>query len=277
MRKSRPLIDARSLLPILASALALAGLAACGPLAPARPAAPGAKAEATAGEAAYRRPPEALGASAQGGGRVEIFGLADPGARVRLASPSGQAAFVQADLTGRWRATTSDAAGVRLVGLSMADGPRMVQAQSYLALLPGAHVVQLRSGAGAVALGPAQGLALSALDYDRKGGAVISGLAPPHGAVDITMDGVPLGRAPADGEGRFSLDLDAPLRPGAHWVKVAAGGVSVAVQAEVTAPPPLSSGPFAASRMADGWRIVWITPGGGVQTTLLFDRAGAAA
>lgn len=169
------------------------------------------------------------------------------------------------------------ASGVRLFGLSMAKDHRVVQAESYLAVVPAALAVQLRSGAGAVVLGAgAPRLAVTALDVDRKGGAVLSGRAAPGAMIDVLVDGEPHGRAMADAAGRYTMDLDEPLQPGDHELTASSGSSQVMVDASLSQLPQLAQGPFAADRAEGAWRIVWVTPGGGVQTTLVFQRGGNA-
>ena len=246
-------------------------------MSPVRPHSAAEKGSSGAGEAAYGRPPAVTGAQAAWGGRVRLDGAADAGASVRLATPAGQAQFATADDAGHWRLTIPEASGVRLFGLSMMKGRQAVQSESYLAIVPGAVAVLLRSGAGAVVVGSAPPrLAVTALDVDRKGGAVLSGRAPPGAMVDLLVDGAPGGRALADATGRYALDLDEPLGPGDHQLQAASGAARVRVDAPLSTPPQLAVGPFAADRGAGAWRIVWVTPGGGVQTTLVFDRSGSA-
>jgi hypothetical protein len=261
----------------IALTLVLAVLVGCAPASPVRPASATAKGSSAAGEAAYGRPPAVTGVQAAWGGRLRLEGAADPGSRVRLATPTGQALFATVGDDGRWRLSIPEAAGVRLFGLSMAKDRRVVQAESYLAIVPSSLAVQLRSGAGAVVLGSdAPRIAVTALDVDRKGGAVLSGRAVPGAMVDLLVDGAPRGRAMADATGRFALDLDEPLGPGNHELQAASGPAEVRVDAPLSDLPQPVQGPFAADRAAGAWRIVWVTPAGGVQTTLVFERGGSA-
>ena len=68
------------------------------------------------------------------------------------------------------------------------------------------------------------------------------------------------------------MDPDSAVRLGRH---VEATDTDHRVQASATLSPalPLAHGPFRAARSATGWRIDWLTPGGGVQTTLLIQTA----
>ncbi|HEY1928007.1 MAG TPA: hypothetical protein VGG92_11125 [Caulobacteraceae bacterium] len=261
----------------IALTLVLAVLVGCAPAGPVRPTSASAKGPGAEGEAAYGRPPAVTAAAISWAGRVRLEGAADPGSRVRLATPAGQALFADVGADGNWRLSIPETTGVRLFGLSMAKDHRIVQSESYLAIMPTALAVQLRSGAGAVVLGSgAPRLAVTALDVDRKGGAVLSGRAAPGAMVDLLVDGAPRGRAVADAAGRYTMDLDEPLQPGDHELKAASGPAQVMVDASLLALPQLAQGPFAADRAAGAWRIVWVTPAGGVQTTLVFERGGNA-
>ncbi|MGH7024707.1 MAG: hypothetical protein ACREEB_14115 [Caulobacteraceae bacterium] len=226
----------------------------------------------------YAPPPAAVTAARMGGGRVQISGTAPPAARVRLASPSGQPLFTVSDAAGGWNLLLPPADSVRLFGLSAPVRGRIVQAEGYLAVTAGGEVAQLRAGSGAVVLGrTSDQVALLAADFDRKGGAVLSGRAPADAPVAITVDGDPRGPTKADPGGAFMLALNKPLAPGAHVIEVSAGGVRRAFPLTVSPAAPLTAGPFRADVVPDGWRIDWLTPGGGVQSTVLFGPTGARA
>jgi len=206
-----------------------------------------------------------------------LSGEASPGARVRLATPSGEAIFAQADAGGAWRLIAPTPTQVRLYGLSMNEDRRTIQSEGYLALTPGGMVAQLRAGSGAVDIGaPRTALRIDAVDFDRKGGAVVSGAAPANSALRVLVDSTQRGSAVADRAGRFSLALNEPLSPGGHTLGAARAAASRSVEVTVSPAVPLERQPFRASPADGGWRIDWITPGGGVQSTLLFEpREGA--
>lgn len=261
--------------------LALAGVAACHARGPAPPAAAYAPGPA---ESAYRAPPTLAAAVRQPGGRVLLVGRATPGAQVRLATPAGAAMFADCGLDGLWRMTLASSAAPRLYGLSMIDHGRLVQAEGYIALSPRGEAVQLRAGAGALVLGdsaPGDGAAgprILAVDFDSKGGAVVSGRAPPRARVEVRVDGGRAVQGAAGADGWVSLALDQPLTFGAHTLILAglspAGGSGgTRVQARLTAAAPLAGGPYRAMMTPFGWRIDWLTPGGGLQTTLLLTGA----
>lgn len=195
---------------------------------------------------------------------------------MRLASPQGQALFVKPDAAGVWRLSLPGSNRLRLFGLSMSEGARSVQAEGYLAVAPGL-AAQLRAGAGALVLAPApSALAITALDFDRKGAAVVSGHAPSGAKVDLTIDARVAGDTVADPKGEFAFDLGEPLGPGPHDIRVTQGSLAAEVSADATPGDPPTGGPFEAQPVGTGWRVVWMPPGGGLQTTLLFGPAGKA-
>jgi len=250
--------------------LALA-LAACGP----RPAAltsPGARQAPAPAEAGYRRPPAVTGTQRLGGGRLLLRGSAAPGAMVRVSTPAGEMVFNVADAKGAWRLVLPAPTQVRLFGLSMIDDHQTIQAEGYLALTPRGTVAQLRAGSGARVYGPhAAGVRILALDFDRKGGAVVSGTGPPKGTLNLTVDDVARGSVTVDEAGAFSLPLNEPLAVGAHSLRVQGAGLSADIEATISAAEPIADPPFHAVATSNGWRIDWMTPAGGLQTTVLFE------
>ena len=265
------LLSARRMLPTaLAAAIAVFGCGRTGGRVSHPPS------QAINAETGYTAPPAASASAVVGGGRVEILGEAPPGARVRLASPTGQALFAETDAGGIWRIVVPPAAEVRLFGLSAPVEGRMVQAEGYLALAPGGRLIQLRAGSGAQCLRPlAPGLALLAADFDRKGVVVLSGRAAPGAQVAIAVDGRAKGSALAQADGRFMVAFNEPLAPGPHVLAAGFGGARAEEPLDVVPAAPLAPGPFRAERADNGWRIDWLTPGGGVQSTVIYDRRAA--
>jgi hypothetical protein len=253
------------------AALALA-LAACG----GKPAtAPSKAAPETAAEAGYLEPPRVTGVRAMGG-VVRLEGSAVPGARVRIASPAGDAQFAQADARGAWTTNVTLAKPVNLYGLSMKNGERMAQAEGYVLVTADGEAAQLRGGAGAVALAPAsKAPRILTIDYDRGGGAVVSGVATPGVDLALRVDRARRGETKSDSQGRFVIPLTEPLKPGAHAFEVAGQGGQDLRQVDIGGPAHLTGGPYAGVRTDFGWRVDWMTPGGGEQTTFLFERPAA--
>ncbi|WP_395443792.1 hypothetical protein [Caulobacter sp. UC70_42] len=54
---------------------------------------------------------------------------------------------------------------------------------------------------------------------------------------------------------------------------MAGEGGETAIAVAVSPAAPLVNGPVRADRTAAGWRVDWMTPGGGIQTTYLIGGA----
>ena len=235
-------------------------------------AAPGAE---TAAEAGYLEPPRVT-AVKSAGGVVRLTGSAAPNAKVRIASPAGDAIFAQADAAGRWNARVAPTQAVNLYGLSMKNSERMAQAEGYILVTADGGVAQLRGGSGAVALSKSSNAPrILAIDYDRDGGAVVSGVAAPGVELALRVDRASRGETKSDAKGRFLIALAEPLKPGPHDFEVSGRGGEDRRQVDITMPRRLETGPYAGERTDFGWRVDWMTPGGGEQTTLLFERPAA--
>lgn len=224
-------------------------------------------------QADYLKPPEVLSAARQADG-VVLSGQAAPRSSVRLGAPTGEALLGQADEAGHWRLLAPQAAEPRLYGLSMTLQGRTVQAQGYLMVTPGGLAVLLRAGAGAEVLAQTSpSPRILAVDYDRSGGGVISGVAMPGAGLGVRVDRTTRGEGKADEAGRFALSLNQALGAGARTIQVAGEGGEQQIVLEVSPPQPPSGGPVRSTLTPRGWRVDWITPGGGVQTTQLLEGA----
>ena len=202
--------------------------------------------------------------------RIVLSGAAQPSVPVRLATPDGRVVSVIASRQGAWRIVLPPSTDMRLFSLSMIDGGRVVQSEGYLAVAPDV-VAELRAGAGAAPLGaPAAGERITAVDYDSKGGCVVSGGAGADRMAAIQIDGVLRGGVRTDSRGRFSLALNEPITPGSHTIALLTDGRRDEVAVDVAPPGPMPAIPLLATRTRQGWRVDWTTPGGGLQTTLLF-------
>ena len=233
---------------------------------------------ARSAEAAYRTPPALTSATLLADGRVRLAGSAQPGDRVRLTSPAGPAAYAVAGRDGVWSLLLAAPAAPRLFGLAMIEHGRAIQSEGYLAVTPRGAAAQLRSGAGALVLGaPLAEPAILAVDFDSKGGTVVSGEAAPRMVVDLWVDGARRARSVAGPSGAFSVPLDEPLSFADHQLEIVVGDRKAAASPRLTPPVPLSGGPYRATLTPSAWRIDWMTPGGGLQTTLLLARNGDAA
>jgi hypothetical protein len=250
--------------PVVALAAAIA-LACCDrtvtqPLekAPAQPAA----------DAAYVAPPS-VSWTHQAGGLITVAGQAPSGARVRLATPRGEAVYGVADGAGRWSLALPVIAHPRILGLSATVGGRQVQSQGYLLLTPSGRTALLRAGAGAVRLDPQPQAAIGAFDFDQDGGAVVSGQAPAGAAVSVSLDGRQAVDGRADAAGHYSLSLPSPVPAGRHRLAITGQGFAAQAAVEIAPAAPLADGPFRSQATADGVRADWMTPGGGLQSTLI--------
>lgn len=256
--------------PMLATGLAAGLLAACGP---ATPGAPPAADKVDSAEAGYVAPPTLEGARLAGNGIV-LSGVGAANSDVRLGSPTGEVVMGKTDSLGQWTLTVPKEPGVRLFGLSTIGDGRTVQAEGYVMVAEGGEVALLRAGAGARRVAAESNAPrILSVDLDRAGGAVISGVAAPGAGLNVRVDRITRGGGRTDDAGRFSISLTDPLAPGAHDIQVAGDGGENAVSVVTSSPAPLTYGPVRAERGATGWRIDWMTPGGGVQTTLLIGSA----
>ena len=224
-----------------------------------------------AAEAAYMAPPALTAAESIAAG-LRLSGKAAAGARVRLGAPTGETLFATADAKGAWSVTVPRADRPRLFGLSMTQNDRTVQAEGYVLITPTGAAAMLRAGAGAdVVAGAGAKPRILAVDYDQEGGAVISGLAVADTPLELRVDGVTRGQGEADGKGRFNLPLSRPLEPGVYEIVAAGQGGEDSARVSIASVGPLQSGPFQGERAARGWRIDWMTPAGGVQTTVVME------
>ena len=150
-------------------------------------------------------------------------------------------------------------------------GGQTVQAEGFIAVLPGAPTVALlRAGFGAVVQDPGNApLKILAVDYDVAGGAVVSGRASAASPVRVLVDGQLAAPGAAGSDGRFSLTLPKPLTPGHHLLQVQTPKATAGTEVVVTPPAPPHDAPYQARVETFGWRVDWTTPSGGAQTTLL--------
>ena len=264
----------RTVALLLTGTLILAGLGACGRQGadwrqphPGDPAAPA--------EADYIRPPHVTTVTTGASGVVVIAGHSEPSVTVRLSSPNGEAHGSTAAANGAWTVEAPGSRDVREFGLSEVIGDRVVQSEGYVAVIPGGRPagVLLRAGTGSVALADADGgLRLRTIDFDAGGGTTVSGVAKAGSAVHLILDGVSAGDAHADAAGRFAITASTLIKPGQHQLVVETPSAADQAGVAVSPPAPISGLPFHATRQVGSWRIDWLTPGGGVQSTIIIDE-----
>lgn len=232
-----------------------------------------AKTEQVSPQESYLKPPSVASAVREGSA-VTLSGQAEPLASVRLGAPTGEALVGKADAAGGWRLVVPLAAEPRLYGLSMTMDGRTVQAQGYLMVAPNGAAVLLRAGAGGEVMGQASpSPRVLAIDYDRGGGAVVSGVGTPGAGLGVRVDRATRGEGKVGDDGRFSISLDQPLTVGTHAIQVAGEGGEQQVAVDIGPPTPPTAGPAFSTLTAAGWRVDWMTPGGGLQTTQLLGPA----
>lgn len=253
-------------LPPTAFVLAL-GLAACsgGDVVPA---AAGGEAPASQADAGYLTAPVVQSVAVTAAG-PRLSGKAPPNTKVRLATPEGKALFAEADGKGAWSLALPASDQARIFGLSATAGARTIQSEGYLLMTPDGEAVLLRAGAGALRVGRNGKNTLDAVDFDREGGAVISGRAPAGALLSIHVDGRKLAEGRADAKGRYAIALTQQPLSGRRQIDVFGDATENPVTLDITPAPPLAAGPFRASAVDAGLRIDWMTPGGGAQSTVL--------
>lgn len=225
--------------------------------------------------AGYMTPPRVMAVRSGRGGSA-LAGYAEPGARVLLIAPDGGRRSVTADRKGLWTIVVPPSSDLRLFGVAMTVAGRSVQAEGFLALTPEGRLAQLRPGASAWVLAPAsrRPLILS-LDFDHDGAAMVSGVGTVGAEIGLRLDRTAAGGSMIDRSGRYSFALSRLVGPGDHELEISGeGGEDVVAFAGARAEP--FEGLFRAVRLQTAWRIDWMTPGGGIQSTLLFDKPAAA-
>ena len=243
-------------------------LAACGRTDSGSAAAPA----ADTSDPGYRAAPRIVALSRAPDGGLSLAGRATPSSQVRLASPSGARLETTADGQGDWRTPLGPVSEPALYGLSAEAEGRRIQAEGYVAILPGAPTVALlRAGSGAQVLDDAPGGAvrLLAVDVDGGGATVVSGRAAAGVPVRLLVDDMVAIEAPAGADGRFSLTLPKALPPGPHHIRALTAKAAADAAVAITPIAPLTDGPYRITPSGAAWRVDWMTPGGGPQTTLL--------
>jgi hypothetical protein len=103
---------------------------------------------------------------------------------------------------------------------------------------------------------------------------VVSGLARPGVPARLFVDGAAAGEARVGDQGRFSISVAVVLKPGEHELQVSCADQAGNAKFTLDHPRAIAGGPpYHGERTPAGWRVDWLTPGGGEQTTLIFDAA----
>jgi len=231
---------------------------------------------------AYLAAPTLAAAERQEDGAVKLLGHAPAGALVRLRAPGGGGASVLASDDGHWVLTLPPADTPRLYAIEAELQMRVVRGEGAIAVMPapGPAGLTLRAGFASLPAGHGQPHRLQLITFDFDGGgAAVGGFAPPKSRVRLTVDGGTVGATDADAQGRFAvLAVVRTVAPGSHEIRVdTPQGLAIDQSVEVAEASLAPDQPFAATRSPGGWRVSWQLPGGGGQSTLVFDNASASA
>ena len=208
----------------------------------------------------WTRPPMIRSVQRVAAGLV-FAGRAEPGARVVLRSDSGPAYAAAADDRGRFEIRMTAPAGDLLLRPETQIGQDAAPAPERLLIVAGGRgpVAILRAGGATRRLDAAP--ALGAVDSDGRM-RLVSGRAPAGGPPIQLEAGGEAGRVTPDASGRWSL----VLTPSAGSDDIRVGGRTFTWPGEGQA-----DGAPRIERAGAGWRVVWIGPAGGRQTTWLPD------
>ncbi|MGH6910476.1 MAG: hypothetical protein ACREEG_09840, partial [Phenylobacterium sp.] len=184
------------------------------------------------------------------------------------------AVLADVDDKGRWSLGLGAIPEPRIYGLSATVAGRSAQAEGYLMVTPQGQAALLRAGAGARRIDGLAKPGLRAIDFDRGGGLEVSAAAPAGSNVLLHFDGRLIAQGRADATGHYDASVPGPgstsvIRPGSHQVQASGDGFSDAVVFQVSPPAPLAQGPLRSQLTQAGLRVDWMTPGGGVQSTIL--------
>jgi len=222
--------------------------------------------------AGYARAPVLTGVTQNGEGVFVIAGNARPDGRVRVLYQGRRAVGVTADSAGHFKVEVPAANPGGIYDVSMEDSGRLMHAEGRL-FVPFNHpekAVLLRPGASSLPLDAMAGT-IATVDYDSSGGAAVAGKVTPRTQVDLVMGGEIRGRTDSDALGRYSLTTQIPPPAGATAVlglTIQANKISSVRSVPVSVANV--TGGDRVTAIDGGWRVDWVLPGGGMQSTLVF-------
>jgi hypothetical protein len=251
----------RSNLKIALFAVTLLVLAGCGDR---RPLGPGDGSHSQA-ENGYLSPPQLIQA-APSTGQIVLRGRAAPHAKVTL----GQVRETAADSKGAFAFAVPLTPAAQIFSLSMMAGGRRVQAEGYVLVTAKGQVAVLKSGAAAERLDMADRYGVGAFDFDSAGAAIVAGRAPAGSGLSIRLDGRQAVEARSDDRGAYIISLPT-LRPGPHRIEVVGDNFTQTIDVAMSPAEPLTDAPIRTTPGPGGLRVDWMTPGGGLQSTIIAD------
>jgi len=196
------------------------------------------------------------------GAELVVSGVADPGGRVVLRTPTGRAYAAVADATGAFEVRLVAANGLVLTPEAQL-GQETVPAPERLMILDAARgsAVLLSPGGSSRRLG--EGPLLSSVDHDGRA-VILSGRATPGSNVRVEVPGRGPIQIRADTSGDWQIGLEGPPPPEAR------------VEGQIFAIPALSiatgdspSSVISRVEREDGFLLQWKAPDGAPQTSWL--------
>ena len=221
--------------------------------------------------AGYWRAPEITGVDQAGSNMFVVTGQTIANARVRFGYSGRRAVGVTSDSKGKFRAELPSGPEGGLYDLSTEDGGRSMHADGRLFIPADApeKAVLMRPGAPSLALFN-DIMPVAVIDYDRAGALAIAGRVAPTTTIEVVLNGEIRARTISDDRGFYTAttQIDPPGdTETANTLSVVAGGKE---SARNFADSRIKADSDSITRFADGWRVDWVLPGGGMQTTLVF-------
>jgi hypothetical protein len=221
--------------------------------------------------AGYWRAPEITGVDQAGSNMFVVTGQTIANARVRFSYAGNRAVGVTSDSKGRFRAELPSGPNGGLFDLSTEDSGRSMHADGRLFIPAGApgKAVLMRPGAPSLALFNDL-TAVAVIDYDRAGALAIAGRVAPTTAIEVVLNGEIRARTTSDDRGFYTATTQiAPPNEteAANSLSIMAGGKEAVRYFKDSR---IAGEDDRITRFEDGWRVDWVLPGGGMQTTLVF-------
>jgi hypothetical protein len=221
--------------------------------------------------AGYWRAPEITSVTQADSSLFVVTGETIPNARVRFGYSGKRAVGVTSDSKGRFRAELPTGPDGALYDLSTEDDGRSMHADGRLFIPAGApeKAVLMRAGAPSLSLFN-EDTEVAVIDYDRAGAVAIAGRVAPSTQIEVILNGEIRARTRSDDRGFYAAttQIDPPQeKESANTLSISAGGKETArnfIDSRVKTEGDRIT------RFADGWRVDWVLPGGGMQTTLVF-------
>jgi hypothetical protein len=221
--------------------------------------------------AGYWRAPEITGVDQAGSNMFVVTGQTIANARVRFSYSGQRAVGVTSDSRGRFRAELPSGPNGGLFDLSTEDSGRSMHADGRLFIPAGApeKAVLMRPGASSRPLFN-DFSAVAVIDYDRAGALAIAGRVAPTTAIEVILNGEIRARTISDDRGFYTAttQIDPPqANETENTLSVMAGGKETIRNFRDSR---ITGNEDRIARFEDGWRVDWVLPGGGMQTTLVF-------